>query len=214
VALRAIVWGLIGAAVVLGSRAIVYAAAPTQATLVDELEHRGGGARIAVLVAAVPVIGAGLAAAVLWFAVVAVKERLAVEWRAVVAPPRLRPSGLAFRALVLFAATVPAFAYFESYLHWRAGLGWHGLGCVLGPVHRDAIPVLGALSVLAVAVHGALEHLLAWARRLVAALAARLPRIAGARPSAFRLDAPGLRRVLAAADPRGPPPAVRLRHLT
>ena len=73
----------------------------------------------------------------------------------------------------------------ESYLHWRAGLGWHGLHCLLGPVHRDAIPVLGALSLLAVAAHGAIEHLLAWARRLVALLAARLPAPARRRARVF-----------------------------
>ena len=30
----------------------------------------------------------------------------------------------------------------ESTIHWREGLGWHGLHCLLGPVHRDAIPIL------------------------------------------------------------------------
>ena len=53
----------------------------------------------------------------------------------------------------------------ESTIHWREGLGWHGLGCLVGPVHRDAIPILVALSLIAVAVHGAIEHLLEWARR-------------------------------------------------
>ena len=39
----------------------------------------------------------------------------------------------------------------ESYLHWRAGLGWHGLHCLAGPVHRDAVPIVAALSLVAVA---------------------------------------------------------------
>jgi hypothetical protein len=204
---RLAVWGLLGAAVVLCSRAIVYAIAPTQETIVAELEHQAGGQRIAVLLGAVVAIGAVLAAGVLWFAVVAVRERLALETRLIVDPPQLDPGRLAVRALVLFAATAVVFGYLESYLHWRAGLGWHGLRCVLGPLHRDAIPVLGTLSVLAVAVHGALEHLLRWVRRLVARLAARLPRLVGARTAAVRLGSPCVRRVVAAADPRGPPRA-------
>jgi hypothetical protein len=66
-----------------------------------------------------------------------------------------------------------AFALLESTIHWRAGLGWHGLHCLTGPVHRDAIPVLGAFSLVAAAFVGALEHVLAWMRRVVAVLAGR-----------------------------------------
>ena len=36
-------------------------------------------------------------------------------------------------------------------LHWRAGLGFHGLDCLLGPVHRDALPILAALRVIVAA---------------------------------------------------------------
>jgi hypothetical protein len=205
VSLRFAVWGLLGAAVVLCSRAIVYAVAPMQSTLIDELEHRGGGRQIAIVLAAVVAIGVVLAAGVLWFAVVAVRERLALERRAIVDLPRLRPARLALRASVLFAVTAVAFAYFESYLHWRAGLGWHGLRCVYGPLHRDAVPVLATLSLLAVAVHGALEHVLGWARRLVASLAARVPVLIGVRTFALTFGSPRLRRIVAAADPRGPP---------
>jgi hypothetical protein len=142
---------------------------------------------------------------VLWLAVVAVRERLALEPRDAVAPPRLSLPRLALRAVLFFAATSLAFAYFESYLHWRAGLGWHGLHCLVGPVHRDAVPLLGAFSLLAVAVHGAVEHLLQWARRLVALLAARLPlyRGPGRVFSSTVLHVP--LRVGSASAPRGPP---------
>jgi hypothetical protein len=199
------IWALLGAAVVLGTRAIVYAVAPTQTALVEQLARRGGGPHVGILLAVIVAIGAALAAGVLWFAAVAVRERLALEERRILEPPRLRPNRLAARWLVLFAASLPAFAYFESYLHWRAGLGWHGLRCVYGPYHRNAIPVLAALSLLAVAVHGALEHLLGWVRRLVATLAARVPALRGLRlPAAVREVLPR-RRAVAPTAPRGPP---------
>ncbi len=93
----------------------------------------------------------------------------------------------------------------ESTIHWREGLGWHGLRCLTGPVHRDAIPILGALSLLAVAVHGAIEHLFAWARRLFAQLEAKLLLTAPADPDCPgrrgpRRDRPGLSN-----GARGPP---------
>jgi hypothetical protein len=93
----------------------------------------------------------------------------------------------------------------ESYLHWRAGLGWHGLHCLIGPVHRDAIPVVAGLSLFATAAHAAFEHLLAWARRLVALLAARLPVLQGATPIFSSTARPRSLRVASAAAPRGPP---------
>ena len=70
-----------------------------------------------------------------------------------------------------------AFALVESTIHWRAGLGWHGLHCLTGPVHRDAIPILAAFSLLAAAIVSALDHVLAWMRRVVASIARR-PRLA------------------------------------
>jgi Na+/proline symporter len=202
------VWCLLGVAVVLGTRQLVYAIAPVQATIVAELEHRAGGPRIALSLVAVAAAAALAAAALLWLAVVAVRERLVLERRPVLDPPRLDVVRLAVRAVLLFCVTTVAFAYLESYIHWREGLGWHGLHCVLGPVHRDALPVLAALSLLAVAVHGALEHLLAWARRLVAALAAGLrpPYFARAH-LAVAPRAPRGGRIGAASGPRGPPRA-------
>jgi hypothetical protein len=202
---RAVVWGVLGACVVLATRTVVYALAPWQTLAVLQLEHKAGGPHLAVVLA-VSVAAAGLiAAAVLWLAVVAVRERLALERRAVIAPPRLPLLRLAIRGVLFFAATSLAFAFLESYLHWRAGLGWHGLSCLYGPVHRDAVPVLGALSLLAVAGHGAVEHLLAWTRRLVALLAARLPLLRGAGRVFSSTARPRSARVAAAAAPRGPP---------
>jgi len=203
--MRAGVWIVLGAAAVLATRAIVYALAPWQTVAVLELEHKAGGPHLAVVLGASAAAAALLAAAVLWLAVVAVRERLALESNELVASPRLSIPRLAARGVLFFGTTSVAFAYVESYLHWRAGLGWHGLSCLTGPVHRDAIPILGAVSLLAVALHGAVEHLLAWARRAVALLAARLPLLRGA-GRVFSSTARALRqRVESAASPRGPP---------
>jgi hypothetical protein len=203
--IRAAIWAVLAACVVLAARAIVYALAPWQTLAVLRLEHQAGGPQLATVLVVSVAVAALVAAAVLWLAVVAVRERLALEPRALVERPRLPLLRLAIRGVLFFAAASLAFALFESYLHWRAGLGWHGLQCLVGPVHRDAVPVLGAFSLLAVATHGAVEHLLAWARRLVALLAARLPQLRGAGrvfSSTARLRS---LRVGSVAAPRGPP---------
>jgi hypothetical protein len=108
------------------------------------------------------------------------------------------------RFALLAVATSFAFSIFESYLHWRAGLGWHGLHCLIGPVHRDAVPLLAALSAVAVAVVAAVEHVVAWMRRTIARLHARSrvrPRISAPVPVApvRALWLPG------ACTARGPP---------
>ncbi len=203
--IRAAIWAVLGACVVLAARAIVYALAPWQTLALLRLEHEAGGPQLATVLLVSVALAGVLAAAVLWLAVVAVRERLALEPRTLLERPRLSLLRLALRAVLFFAAASLAFAFFESYLHWRAGLGWHGLQCLVGPVHRDAVPVIGALSLLAVAAHGAVEHLLAWARRLVALLAARLPRLVGAGrvfSSTAQLRAA---RLSSGGAPRGPP---------
>src|SRR5436189_180598 len=50
--------------------------------------------------------------------------------------------------------------------------GGPGLHCLAGPVHRNALPVLGARSLIAAAVAAALEHVFAWMRRTFARIAA------------------------------------------
>jgi hypothetical protein len=47
------------------------------------------------------------------------------------------------------------------------------LHCLYGPVHRDAVPLLAALSAVAVAVVAAIEHVAAWIRRTIARLRTR-----------------------------------------
>ncbi len=213
--LRLAIWAPIAALVVLATRAIVYALAP-QSVLLAALARGEGGPHVAGALLAAVLAGAGIALAVLWVAVVAVRERLALEGRRLVEKPRFRPWLLAGRAVALFLVVSFSFAMMESYIHWREGLGWHGLHCLVGPVHRDAIPILVALSLVAVAVHGALEHLLAWARRLVAQLAARLPRLsvtAAFPPPALRLRGGSAAAANAARGPPAPPALVSVTSL-
>jgi hypothetical protein len=207
VRLRLGIWALVAVAVVLATRTLVYALAPQSLLLAELADNRAVGPHLTlpllVLTGVATVIGAG----VLAVAVASVRVRLELEGRRLVSPPRLRPALLAVRASALFLVASFAFAMLESTIHWREGLGWHGLHCLVGPVHRDAIPILAALSLLAVAIHGAVEHLLAWARRLIAQLAARLFEVPGppARPPISRFSA--RRRSPATGAARGPPGA-------
>ena len=153
-----------------GSRTIVYALSPSP--LAAEFSHRAGGPALPAVAVASAALGLVLSVAVVSLAALGVRERRLLETRPVVAPPRLRLGRLAGRALALWLVTMPAFAFLESYIHWRQGLGWHGLHCLTGPVHRNAIPVLGALSLVVAAVATALEHVFAWMRRTLARLAA------------------------------------------
>jgi hypothetical protein len=149
-----------------------------------------------------------VASAVLWIAALAVRERHLLTGAG--EAPSLRLLRVLGAALGLFVVTSLAFASLESYLHWRAGLGFHGLHCLVGPIHRDALPLLGALSLLAAAAEAAARHLLRWMRRTIQALRAR-PRMRlrpAAHPLPLRADAP-LRPALAGLDlARGPPAAL------
>jgi hypothetical protein len=108
---------------------------------------------------------------------------------------------------VLFGANTALFTAIETAIHWHEGLGFHGLHCLLGPVHRDALPLIGALVLVAVAVAEAVGHAVAFGRRVIAAEGARrrLPRtlrpvlVRAARPLAHAFDAPAVR------GDRGPP---------
>jgi hypothetical protein len=176
---RAFAWLGVVALIVLGSRTIVYALSPSPLAL--EISHQAGGPSLPVIALVAVLLAVGASAAVVWLAALGVRERRLLETRPVIADHRLRLRLLAARALALWLVTMPSFAYLESYIHWRQGLGWHGLHCLVGPVHRDAIPVLGALSLVAAALAAALEHVLAWMRRTLASLAGP-PRVTGVIP--------------------------------
>jgi hypothetical protein len=198
------IWSCVTVAVVLATRTVVYALAP-QSVLLAALAHNQVGPNVTVPIVVGVLTAAVSAAAVLWLAVVAVQERLALEHRRLVSAPRLRPGLLALRAVLLFLITSFAFAMLESTIHWRDGLGWHGLHCLTGPVHRDAIPILAALSLIAVAVHGAVEHLYRWVRRLFARLVARTWFPAHPATDSPSFPAPQPFNAFAANRVRGPP---------
>lgn len=201
---RAIGWPVAVALVVLGSRTIAYAISPSP--LAAELSHQAGGPALPVITVVAILLALAFSAAVVWLATLGVHERRLLETRPVVAVPRLRLGLLAARALALWLVAMPAFAYLESTIHWREGLGWHGLHCLTGPVHRNAIPILGALSLATAALAAALEHVFAWMRRTLASIAGPR-RIAGivvlAEPHSATLLPPAA--FAAPLGARGPP---------
>ena len=201
---RAIVWLAAVALVVLGSRTIAYAISPSP--LAAELSHQAGGPALPVLTVVAILLALAFSATVVGLATLGVRERRLLETRPVVAVPRLRLRLLAARALALWLVAMPAFAYLESTIHWREGLGWHGLHCLTGPVHRNAIPILGALSLATAALAAALEHVFAWMRRTLASIAGPR-RIAGivvlAEPHSATLLPPAA--FAAPLGARGPP---------
>jgi hypothetical protein len=164
---KRVVWVGAVALLVLVTRWLAYAlAAPSP--LANRFEASAGGPNLV----AVTLVSLGLAAAlsvlVVWLASVAVRERQRLRPQRV--RPELRMRRLALCAVLLYAGSSLAFAAFESYLHWRAGLGFHGLSCLVGPVHRNAIPLLAALSLLTAAIAEAFAHVLAWMHAVLRAL--------------------------------------------
>jgi len=166
---RAFAWFFAVVLVVLGSRTIAYAISPSP--LAAELSHQAGGPALPVVAVVAALLAVAFSAAIVWLAALGVRERRLLETRPVVAEPRLRLGLLAARALALWLVAMPTFAYLESTIHWREGLGWHGLHCLVGPVHRNAIPILGALSLVTAALAAALEHVFDWMRRTLASIA-------------------------------------------
>ena len=205
--IRAAAWAATTALVVLAARTLAYAVEPSP--LARELQHQAGGPGLWSISLAALVAGGGIAAALVWLAAIGVDERRRIERRRVLGVPRRPRLGLlALRATALSVGSSLAFALFESTLHWRAGLGWHGLSCLTGPVHRDAVPILVALSLVAAAGLAAGEHVAAWMRRTLARLAGVLP---PARPGVAAATPPAL-SLLVVRTPlgaRGPPVVAR-----
>jgi hypothetical protein len=156
--------------VVLTARSLAYAAEPSPSARF--LRHQAGGPAVPVIALAALGICAVLAVIVCWLVAVAVRERALLERRAA-APFAVARSLMLVAGLAL--TTCFAGGMFEAYLHWRAGLGWHGLHCLVGPVHRDLIPFETGLSFVAAAVIAAARHIAAWMHRTFARLAAELP---------------------------------------
>jgi hypothetical protein len=165
------------ALLVLAARWLAYALAPAS-PLTTRFEASAGGPRLVMVTVVSLGLAAAVSAAIVWLVAVGVRERQKLRPEREL--PRLRLVGLALRAVALAVGGSLGFALLESYVHWRAGLGFHGLSCLLGPVHRNALPLLAALALLASALAEAVAHLHAWLRATVRALLR--PRIALASP--------------------------------
>jgi hypothetical protein len=202
----AALWMAVGALVVLCARWLAYAVVPSPAARV--LEHRAGGPALPTIAVVSLTLGAAVAIAVCWLAALGVRERALLERRILSAPaPRFRAGRLLVQVFALALGTSLAGGLLEAYINWRSGLGWHGLHCIVGPVHRDLFPFEGALSFIAAAVLAAAEHIAAWMRRTFALLRGLPPRrrshagVVGLRV----LDVPRTILCAGAGAPRAPP---------
>jgi hypothetical protein len=165
--------------VVLAARSLAYALEP--APRAQFLEHGAGGPAVPALALAVLAICATLAVIVCWLVAVGVSERALIVRREA---PSFAVARTCLTAVLLTLTTCFAGGMLEAYLHWRAGLGWHGLHCLVGPVHRDLIPFEAGLSFVAAALLAAGRHVVAWMRTTFARLAADLPSLLfGASPA-------------------------------
>jgi hypothetical protein len=197
-------WALAVVVVVLASRTLAYALAPGAPVLAARLDAAGGGP--SPLLAALAVAGLSLAGSVVTLALVAagVRERCQLEldrWARQAPPLRLRRAGA--DAVTIAVAAALLFAGLESLIHWRAGLGFHGLHCLVGPVHRDVLPLIAGFSILAASARAAVRLVLAALRRFVAR------RLARPAPGARRRVARAARQTPIAAGPHDSPRRTR-----
>src|SRR4051812_48996995 len=139
---RAGLWLGVVALIELVARALVYGMAPSATA--RALDGELGGPSFAITLVVALGLGAALSTILVWFASVGVRERwtLAAE-RPAGAPPRVRLGRLLGRAAVLTVVGWLTFAAIETCVHLHAGMGFHGLECLVGPVHRNALPVIG-----------------------------------------------------------------------
>lgn len=205
---RALGWLGVVALLELVARAVVYGLAPSPTEAARELHgHLGGPSFAATLVVALTV-GALLATVLVALASLGVRERWELaEERLAGAAPRVAVGRLLRRAAVLTLVGWLTFATIETLLHLNAGLGFHGLECLIGPVHRNALPVIGGLALLASAVVAAAGLVLTWMRRTVRAFGAVRP-VATPTFAVRRFSFVSIARrapLVLAAAPRGPP---------
>jgi hypothetical protein len=149
------------ALMVLAARWLTYALAQPS-PLASRFQASVGGPSLVLVSVVTLALAAAVSVAVLWLAVLGVRERQRLRPERV--PPRLRIRRLLLNFAGLYAASAFSFAMFESYLHWRAGIGFHGLSCLVGPLHRNAIPLLAAIALVAAALGEAALHLVSWMR--------------------------------------------------
>jgi hypothetical protein len=189
------------ASVVLSARSLAYLAVPDPTARF--LRHQAGGPAVPAVALIAFAICAVAAVIVCWLVAVGVRERALIARREA-APFAIVPTLV--MAATLTVATSFAGGMFEAYLHWRAGLGWHGLHCLVGPVHRDLLPFEAGLSFVAAAVIAAARHVAVWMRSTFARLAADLPVLLSAPLPAFG-EGTAVRAVAraGAASARAPP---------
>lgn len=196
--------GLIGAGtvvlVVLLARTLAYAAEP--GPMARLLEQRAAGPAFPAVALVALALGFGVAVAVCSLAAIAVKERALIERRP--AEPFAVRRMLAV-ACALAVATCIAGGLLEALIHWRAGLGWHGLHCLLGPVHRDLIPIETGLSFIAAAILAAARHLVVWMRRTFARLAPVPPYLGFGSSHSWIPVSLRAAQLVGGASARGPP---------
>jgi hypothetical protein len=203
---RVSVWAGAGVLVVLLARTIGYAAAPSP--MAHLYARKLGGPSLPLLTLVALSLAVAVALAVCWLATLGVRERRLLERRALLDPPqRVSVARILASALAFWIVCSLVSGLVEATIHWRAGLGWHGLHCLVGPVHRNLLPIVAALSLVASACIAAGDHVLSWLRRRFALL-----RTAVARPFVlWRLPAPRESRVprqrfrAARAGARAPP---------
>jgi hypothetical protein len=165
------IWAGACALVVLASRTLAYQLAPRPTLVGLRLEQAVGGPRLVVVAVAALAGALLLGTAAVWLSALAVRERHLLVGGP--APEPIRPLRVLASAVGLFVASALVFDALESYLHWRAGLGFHGLHCLIGPEHRDALPLLAATSLAAAAGVSAASHLVRWIRRTLHGLVRR-----------------------------------------
>ena len=147
-----VTWALAVGMLVLAARWLAYAlAAPSP--LGNRLEGSAGGPSLVVVTLVALGLAAALSVFVVWLVAVGVGERQRLQPERV--RPELRLHRLALRAVLLCAVSSLAFS------------------CLVGPVHRNAIPLLAALSLAAAAIAEAAAHVVGWMRAVLRALARR-----------------------------------------
>ena len=160
------------------ARWVCYALAPSpDAELAAGLQGSGGGVSLVWVSLAFVLAPAFAAALGIWLVASGVRERARLGLEGWSQPGSLRLAVLARRAGALTLASSLTFAGFESWIHYRAGLGFHGLSCRAGPVHRNALPILIGLSIVVAAVLAAIDLVLAALASHVLATTARRPTI-------------------------------------
>jgi hypothetical protein len=196
-------WAAVVAAIVLGARTLAYALAPDPRA--EALGQVSGGPRPVIVGSIAFGLAALFAGAVLWLSALGVRERHRL--RPAGDAPRLRILPVLVRAIVLSVVASIAFAVVETTIHVQDGLGFHGLHCLTGPVHENALPLIAALSLVAAAVVEGVVHAVAFGRRVVAAQPSRRRVPCAPRATVLAPRAPGSRGFAPVAAPsgRGPP---------